>query len=253
VAESWIKMRTNLADSPKVIAIADRIGPTALNPALDPAHLAHASARATVGALHTIWSIFDTHTTDGILRHYTTSRLDAMVGIPGFCDAMIEEGWLIRTDDKCLKIPRFRDHNGASAKRRAMQTRARADQRRQKGDNCRHDVAKARRQKGDQIRGEEIREEKKIPPPPGESEGEAADVAKWLREELGIAARGVASRLGTMAAARDLYDAVQWYAERDDRLWTKVQRQGFFVSRAKSGEPVPGWAAEKRRRAGGGA
>lgn len=106
MAGDWIKMRVDLATSPKVVRIASAL---------------RADRLRVVGGLHAVWCLFDVHSTDGRLDGYTTEALDELIGFPGFSAAMIAVGWLEDGGD-CLVTPRFDEHNGQSAKRRAMET-----------------------------------------------------------------------------------------------------------------------------------
>lgn len=106
MAGDWIKVRTDLATSPKVVRIS-----SALN----------ADRFRTVGALHAVWCLFDAHSEDGILVGYSTATVDDLIGYPGFSAAMVAVGWLVETPE-ALELPRFDDHNGLSAKRRAMES-----------------------------------------------------------------------------------------------------------------------------------
>lgn len=81
-----------------------------------------------VGGLHAVWSVFDTHSSDGKLDGYTPETLDHVIGWPGFSDAMIRAGWLMENDDVSLSLPEFDEHNGTSGKRRAE------DQKRKRND-----------------------------------------------------------------------------------------------------------------------
>lgn len=104
MAGDWIKMRTDLLTSPKVVRMA-----SALN----------ADRFRIVGGLLSVWSLFDAHSADGSLGGYSTEALDELAAWPGFSAAMVAVGWLIQTDQS-LDLPRFEAHNGASAKRRAQ-------------------------------------------------------------------------------------------------------------------------------------
>lgn len=106
MAGDWIKMRVDLATSPKVVRIASAL---------------RADRLRVVGGLHAVWCLFDVHSMDGRLDGYTTEALDELIGFPGFSAAMIAVGWLEDGGD-CLVTPRFDEHNGQSAKRRAMET-----------------------------------------------------------------------------------------------------------------------------------
>lgn len=101
----WIKMRTGLWTHPKVALIAMRLGiPRA----------------AVIGCLHGAWSIADEHSEDGTIAYLTTDMIDAQVEQPGFAQQMAAVGWLEITDTG-VQFPRYEEHNGATAKRRASE------------------------------------------------------------------------------------------------------------------------------------
>ena len=104
MAGDWIKMRTDLLTSPKVVRMA-----SALN----------ADRFRIAGGLLSVWSLFDAHSVDGILEGYTSSAVDELAAWPGFAESMLSVGWL-EQDGTSLAMPRFDAHNGASAKRRAQ-------------------------------------------------------------------------------------------------------------------------------------
>lgn len=117
MAGDWIKMRTDLADDPKVVRIVS---------ALCPQNVRIVSASCpdvlwTVGALHRVWSWFDRFTVDGTVADLSLEWIDNMVGKDGFAAAMISVGWLIQNDN-LLSLPEFDRHNGATAKRRAQES-----------------------------------------------------------------------------------------------------------------------------------
>lgn len=105
MARDWIKMRCDLRTNPKIVRISSILKSDRLR---------------TVGALHAVWSIFDAHSTDGILPGYSLETIDEEIGWKGFCKALTAPGveWIIQTEDG-LKMPRFEAHNGDSAKHRA--------------------------------------------------------------------------------------------------------------------------------------
>jgi hypothetical protein len=110
MAGDWIKMRTDLWDHPKVVRIVSAICPQSVR---------DLSARCRViGALYRTWSLADCHSSDGILDGYTAEALDAAIGIEGWAENMQHVGWLI-VEAQRLIVPRFEEHNGVSAKRRA--------------------------------------------------------------------------------------------------------------------------------------
>lgn len=107
MSTDWIKMRCDLRTHPKVVRMAGALGADKLR---------------VVGALHAVWSIFDAHSADGFLDGYTFKALDIELGWKGFSQAMAAIGWLQDADGQGLEAPRFDEHNGQSAKRRAQET-----------------------------------------------------------------------------------------------------------------------------------
>lgn len=103
----WIKMGTGLRDHPKVVRMAGML---------------KADCLKVVGALHAVWSVFDEHSPDGLLEFYTLRVMDEKVGWRGFSQAMQAVGWLIESEHG-LEAPDYEEHNGPSAKRRALDTR----------------------------------------------------------------------------------------------------------------------------------
>lgn len=115
MAGDWIKMRTDLQTHPKVVRIV-----SALNADKCPQSVQILSDKfRVIGALHAVWSLFDAHSVDGILEGYTPEVLDSAIGFPGFTLALASVGW-VSVDTQALVLPRFEDHNGQSAKRRAQ-------------------------------------------------------------------------------------------------------------------------------------
>jgi hypothetical protein len=55
------------------------------------------------------------------LEGYTPELLDEIIGFPGLSQAMATVGWL-EIGDEFLVVPRFDEHNGKSAKRRAQES-----------------------------------------------------------------------------------------------------------------------------------
>jgi len=80
----------------------------------------NADRNRTVGGLFSAWCLFDEQTEDGILSGYTPAILDEVVNFPGLAMAMQSVGWL-EVGDGFLAVPRFDEHNGKTAKRRAQE------------------------------------------------------------------------------------------------------------------------------------
>ena len=104
MAGDWIKMRIELQTHPKVFRMVSAL---------------KADRLRIIGGLHIAWSIFDVHCDDGVLVGYTADAMDAVVGWPGFTQAMIDVEWAALDESGSLVMPRFDEHNGKSAKRRA--------------------------------------------------------------------------------------------------------------------------------------
>jgi hypothetical protein len=113
MAGDWIKMRTDLAEDPAVIAIADRLG---------------IDEFAVVGRLHRFWSWIDRQSRDGRAMGVTHAWLDRHVSCPGFAAAVVAVGWLEVGADG-LSVPNFDRHNGETAKTRALGTQRKQRQR----------------------------------------------------------------------------------------------------------------------------
>lgn len=135
MAGDWIKMRADLFTHPKVVRISSAL---------------KADRLRTVGGLMSTWCLFDAHSIDGTLPGYTSETLDAHLGWQGFSAAMCLVDWLL-DDGESLSLPSFDTHNGASAKRRAMD----ADRKR---EDRKASAPKADKKR---TRGEKRREENK--------------------------------------------------------------------------------------------
>ena len=126
---AWIKLRTNLWHDPRVAYVA---------------RVAGVAPATVVGALAIVWSWADEHSTDGVLRYRTWDEINALAGFVadpmpnGFArlqlaDALRSVGWLELADDGSPRIPRFDEHNGATAKQRAETARRVANHRSRNG------------------------------------------------------------------------------------------------------------------------
>lgn len=116
----WIKMRLGLFTHPKIVRIA-----SALN----------ADRLRVIGALYAVWCLADEHTEDGVLRGYSLSALDESVGFAGFSNELKTVEWLEITTQGIV-LPRFEEHNGQSAKRRAQEAQRKRDARKTSAPNA---------------------------------------------------------------------------------------------------------------------
>lgn len=107
MAGDWIKMRSNLWDDPRVSAVLDACG---------------CSEAEAVGALYWLWATADQHSEDGLLPGMTARQINRKTGVQGFAEGLQAVGWLILSPEGA-QIVRFDEHNGASAKRRASESR----------------------------------------------------------------------------------------------------------------------------------
>jgi len=177
MAGDWIKMRADLQTHPKAVRIASAIGADRLR---------------AVGGLHAVWCLFDAHSIDGSLDGYTAEALDSLIGCPGFAHAMAAVGWL-QVSDCSLSLPRFDEHNGRSAKRRATETERKREARKAADDP--HDARdmSASHADGMRTREEKRREDistpvgvekaprqKRAPPPPAPPGVADQTWADWL-------------------------------------------------------------------------
>ena len=113
MSEDWIKIRKGLPTDPRLVRISSAL---------------RADRLRTLGALVSAWFVFDTHSEDGSLSGYTPEVFDEIVGLPGLAVAMASVGWMEITP-QALIAPRFEEHNGATAKRRAQENRRKASAR----------------------------------------------------------------------------------------------------------------------------
>lgn len=104
MAGDWIKLQRATPNKPEVWEIATLIN-------LDP--------DAVLGKLIKVWFWFDEQTEHGNAENVTPvtllKRIDTLVNVSGFAEAMHKVGWLNGTS-----IPNFDRHNGKSAKIRAL-------------------------------------------------------------------------------------------------------------------------------------
>jgi hypothetical protein len=104
MAGEWIKFESVTPDKPEVFQMAEILG-------IDP--------DAVVGKLVRVWVWADQQTIDGSARGVTRALLDRIASATGFADALIGVGWLLEAEEG-LTFPRFDNHNGSTAKSRAL-------------------------------------------------------------------------------------------------------------------------------------
>jgi hypothetical protein len=107
MSADWIKMRCNLWDDPRIARVCDETEQT---------------EAAVVGAVYWLWATADQHSVDGFMPGLSLRQIDRKTGVPGFAQAMSAIGWITAQPDGVV-IERFDEHNGASAKKRALTAR----------------------------------------------------------------------------------------------------------------------------------
>lgn len=219
----WIKMRTNLVDDPRVGRIA----------------LVCSTTETTVlGALFILWSIADQHSTDGHLPFMTEEWLDRRVGLPGFSEALRGVGWLGTPENgsEGLLVPAFDEHNGGSAKRRAMEAARKGRVRKASASDA------DKKQTPSGTRAEQSREEEKSN---NASKGKSSDgsagiaPARLVRAQtlltnckIGERQRGEASKLlATMArAGQDPCTFMRGLIDRAEQNTAVVNKGGWMMN-----------------------
>lgn len=120
MAGDWIKMTTTLHENPRVVDIAEMLK-------VDELHV--------VGMLWRVWAWADTQTISGTGMNITEHRINKMVACDGFCDALRAVGWLYG-EDRALSFTNFDEHNGVTAKKRALGKNRNEKYRKTKGVDC---------------------------------------------------------------------------------------------------------------------
>lgn len=104
----WIKFTKNLTARPEVAGMSRLLG---------------IDRHGIVGRLSDFWSWADSNTTDGTLPWVDEASVDELLHTPGFAAALIQVGWLQKSEQG-LVLPRWERHNTASAKARALESEA---------------------------------------------------------------------------------------------------------------------------------
>lgn len=216
----WIKMRTSLPRNPKVVRLSVTLK-------------AHASA--VCGACFVLWALADEHSEDGRLPGYTYEVIDAVVGLPGFCAAASdpEVGW-VSTNAQGIVLPRFSDHNGATAKRRANGSK-RANKLREKASRTRNARSVTKCAPREEKRREDNSSNTKAAAGDGFSGEEMAARVEYLLKRpewanVWISRRG-AEELAAMPITID--DVTRVYAEARKSRTTLKNPAGYVVAELK--------------------
>lgn len=120
MAGDWIKMRSNLWDDPRVSRLCD---------------LTDQGEAAVIGALYWLWAAADQHTETGVMTGLSLRQIDRKTGLAGFAQALCDIGWIAECEGGVC-IVNFEEHNGASAKRRTLEAKRKADARKTSAPNA---------------------------------------------------------------------------------------------------------------------
>ncbi|VWD20556.1 hypothetical protein [Burkholderia contaminans] len=104
MAGDWIKMRTNLWDDPRISNLCDLTG---------------CSEAAVIGGLYWLWATADDHSADGEMYGLTMAAIARKTGVPNLGTALRDIGWIEEIEGG-IRLIRFNEHNGTSAKKRAQ-------------------------------------------------------------------------------------------------------------------------------------
>ena len=104
MAGLWIEWEKGLVRKPEVLRIARLMQCT-------PQHAA--------ACCMMVWEWAEDVTENGIIPGVTAADVSFAAGVEGIGEAMVAAGWLLETEDSVV-LPNWDRHNGAPAKRRAL-------------------------------------------------------------------------------------------------------------------------------------
>lgn len=163
MAGDWIKMRSNLWDDPRVARLCD---------------LCKSSEAEIVGGLYWLWAAADQHASGNTLPGLSFHQIDRKTGIKGFGKALQTVGWA-EENEQGVALPRFEEHNGETAKKRAESGRRKANWRYRKHveasypqDTCPEDDGTNAGQIGDKSAAREEKRREILETSPQEGRGE---------------------------------------------------------------------------------
>ena len=203
MAGDWIKMRADLSTHPKVVRMMSAL---------------KADRLRIIGGLHAVWCLFDMHSEDGILEGYTVEALDDLIGFPGFSSSLESIGWLESSGDH-LALPRFEEHNGQSAKRRAQE----AERKRIGRNLSASDADKIKTKCGPEKRREEKSIRKPKPSPAADTKFDEF-WSRYPRKEAKATAKKAFAKIGPDDALFVLIIAGLERAKKSEQ-WTKDDGQ----------------------------
>jgi hypothetical protein len=141
---AWIKLESHTPDKIEIFQMAK-----ILNIDID----------SVTGKCCRIWAWFDLNTTDGV-TDVTVKLLLDRITCSGFCDAMLQVGWIIEDGDK-LCLPNYDRHNSETAKQRGLSAKRMSKMRNFQRNNSVTSVTEKHNAERniDKIREDKIRED----------------------------------------------------------------------------------------------
>ena len=241
MAGDWIKITMSLLTDPAVIGMAKRL---------------NMSEDEVLGKLLKFWCWADIQTTTGKLPDVTPEWVDDYVRCEGFAKALFQANWL-REKDYGLFIPKFKKHNGESAKQRAN-TAKRVAKHRAKQQESSNAPSVTREEKR---RGEKRRKPTTPPSPPNDSAVQPLpSSARWNQVVEELIKIGIVDPHPAVEAARsagatpEMVDEIRRHSQGKPGAWglgavrnrVTNARPGFPVDQ---GWPPPSEDYERGRRA----
>lgn len=133
MAGDWIKVATATPDKPEVIRAARLLG---------------VDRDLVLGKLVRMWAWFDANSVDGVVDGVVSTDVDAVVALDGFTSVVASVGWVKFDDDaERVSLPNFGDHNGETAKKRALKAKRQEKWRRNSVDGGASTGASTREEK----------------------------------------------------------------------------------------------------------
>lgn len=171
----WIKMFKALWDHPKVASMCE---------------ILKCVEALVIGALFRLWSLADTHSTDGRLE-LSAFALNRKIGVDGFAEAVAAVGWL-EIGDGFVAVVRFEEHNGQSSKRRA-QDAVRAAKYRQSAQSPAcvtqprdGSVTQSKRKRKNKSKNNEAESAGRSPPPLADQSPPFDEIERHWNESFGV-------------------------------------------------------------------
>jgi hypothetical protein len=169
MAGEWIKLDLSTPDKPEVFKIARIIN-------IDP--------DAVIGKLLRLWSWVDSISVDGVVDGVVSTDVDRVCRCDGFAVACESVGWLVIDDvAERITLPNFDNHNGETAKQRALKNRRQAKWRAHASTQTSTPPSTTASTREEKRREEKKKEQKQKPPPAAPVAATMPDLPTWVNRE----------------------------------------------------------------------